>query len=151
MRQGITALIVGVMFGLGLAVSGMTQPQKVVGFLDFMGSWDPSLAFVMVGAILIHSVAYRFVLRRSSPFLAPHFLIPDGSMIDRRLIVGSVLFGMGWGLAGYCPGPALASIVALKTEIFVFLLAMTSGMYLHVLFERVQSAKALPVKPETSF
>ena len=135
MRQGIVALIVGLLFGLGLALSGMTQPQKVIGFLDFFGEWDPTLLFVMVGAILVHAVAYRFIKRRSSPILAEVFHLPPTKKVDWKLIAGSVLFGIGWGLAGYCPGPALTSLTTLRFDAIVFVAAMAIGMLSHGILE----------------
>lgn len=131
MKQEVTAFLVGVLFAFGLLVSGMTQPDKVVGFLDFFGAWDPSLAFVMLGAIGVHFVTYRIVMKRPSPLLAGKFLVPTKRSIDKRLIVGSILFGVGWGLAGYCPGPALVSFVSMQWDVVVFVCSMTIGMLLY--------------------
>lgn len=118
----------GVLFALGLGLSGMTQPGKVTGFLDFTGVWDPSLAFVMAGAILIYSIGYRVALKRGKPVLAECYQIPSPAKCDRRLLLGAALFGVGWGLAGFCPGPALVSLVTLRWDVFVFVLAMIGGM-----------------------
>ena len=131
MKQGITALTAGVLFGLGLGVSGMTQPQKVIGFLDVFGSWDPSLAFVMVGAIGVHMIGFKLVTKRPSPLFAEKFQIPTRRDLDKRLIMGSAIFGIGWGLAGYCPGPAITSLVTLSPAVFLFVATMGAGMYLH--------------------
>lgn len=106
----------------------MTQPGKVVGFLDVFGNWDPSLLFVMVGAIGVHAVAYRLILRRASPLLSTEFHIPVKRKLSFRLALGSALFGIGWGLVGYCPGPALTSLASLQTAPWVFVAAMIGGM-----------------------
>lgn len=128
MKQGLVALWVGVLFGLGLVISGMTQPLKVIAFLDIFGDWDPSLAFVMIGAIAVHFLAYRIKKHRTSPFLSTQFLVPENKSIDKSLLVGSAIFGIGWGLGGYCPGPAITSLASLKTEALYFVLAMAFGM-----------------------
>lgn len=123
------ALFAGLLFGFGLSLSGMTNPQKVRSFLDIGGTWDPSLAFVMVGAIGVHALAYHLWLKKKSrPWLAPAFALPALRTIDGRLLAGSALFGIGWGLAGFCPGPALLSIVSGAPSVFVFVLAMLGGM-----------------------
>jgi uncharacterized membrane protein YedE/YeeE len=116
------------MFGLGLGISGMTDADKVVGFLDVFGDWDPSLAFVMVGAIAVHLVLYRVILKRASPLYSGKFRIPTSKDIDARLVFGAALFGVGWGLGGVCPGPGLVSGAALTTEALVFIAAMIGGM-----------------------
>lgn len=104
------AFLAGALFALGLALSGMTQPIKVLGFLDFTGAWDPTLLVVMFGAVLVHLVSFRLITRRRSPLLSPQFDVPTVSAIDRRLIAGCAIFGIGWGLSGYCPGPAIVSL-----------------------------------------
>ena len=108
----------------------MTQPQKVIGFLDVFGSWDPSLAFVMVGAIGVHMIGFKLVTKRPSPLFAEKFQIPTRRDLDKRLIMGSAIFGIGWGLAGYCPGPAITSLVTLSPAVFLFVATMGAGMYL---------------------
>ena len=108
--QVLMALLTGIVFGLGLIVSGMTDPAKVIGFLDLAGKWDPSLAFVMAGAILVGLFAFRLAARREQAILGGAMRLPTARHIDRRLILGGLAFGAGWGLAGYCPGPALASL-----------------------------------------
>lgn len=125
------AFLAGVVFALGLALSGMTVPAKVIGFLDITGAWDPSLAFVMVGAIGVHAVARRFVLRRGTPLGAPAFDEPSARAIDVPLVVGAAIFGVGWGIAGYCPGPAIATLGAGSLASLVFVGAMAAGMELH--------------------
>ena len=110
MIRGAIAFVSGLLFAVGLAVSGMTQPAKVIGFLDIAGAWDASLAFVMIGALAVHLIAYRIAARAKAPLFAKAFELPTATALDRRLILGSAIFGVGWGLAGYCPGPVLASI-----------------------------------------
>jgi uncharacterized protein len=123
----ISAAGAGLLFGLGLWLSGMTDPAKVIGFLDVGGDWDPALAFVMGGAVGVTLLAFPWVLRRSRPVLAASFTLPASSSIDRRLVVGSVLFGIGWGLAGYCPGPAVASLGSGSVVAVAFVGAMLVG------------------------
>lgn len=130
MLKLIVALISGVLFGIGLAISGMTQPHKVVGFLDIFGSWDPSLVFVVVGAICVHSLAYIFIKKETKTLLGEKISLPTSKKIDKKLVVGSALFGIGWGLAGYCPGPALTSLATFSPAILVFLFFMALGMVL---------------------
>ena len=127
----LASFLSGVLFTVGLGISGMTHPSKVIGFLDLLGRWDPSLAFVMGGAVLVGAVTFRFILRRTAPVLAARFHLPIQTTLDRPLIVGSVLFGVGWGLSGYCPGPAIASLVTLSPGVLVFCSAMTAGMVVH--------------------
>jgi uncharacterized membrane protein YedE/YeeE len=129
-NKGFLAFLVGFIFALGLGFSGMTQPEKVVGFLDLFGSWDPSLAFVMIGAIGVHAVFYRLIRRRKSPILSTEWHIPGKRDITPALIVGSLLFGMGWGLAGYCPGPAVVSLASFELKPLVFIIFMILGMLL---------------------
>lgn len=128
MTRMLSAFLCGAMFGAGLVVGGMTQPSKVVGFLDFAGNWDASLAFVMIGAIGVHALAYRFVMTRDKPVLAKEFAIPKRRDIEGRLIAGAVLFGTGWGLAGFCPGPAVTSILSGHIAAPVFVIGMLAGM-----------------------
>ena len=130
MKAFVSALLAGLVFSLGLGISGMTRPSKVVGFLDFTGSWDPSLALVMVGAIAAHAISYRWIVRRASPVLATEFDIPTNRKIDVRLLAGSAVFGIGWGIGGYCPGPALVSIGGATSAALIFVPAMVAGMLL---------------------
>ncbi|MFC4931550.1 YeeE/YedE family protein [Massilia sp. GCM10023247] len=132
----LVAFAVGLVFGLGLILSGMTDPAKVTGFLDLAGNWDPSLAFVMGGAILVGSIAFALARNRERALLGGAMRLPSATAIDRRLVLGSLAFGAGWGLAGYCPGPALASLASGGAKPLVFTLAMLAGMGLFELFER---------------
>lgn len=127
MMQPLVSLVAGVVFGLGLAVAEMTNPLKVLDFLDLAGHWDPSLAFVMGGAVMVTLVAFRFVLRRALPLYGDRFHLPTLTQLDRKLLGGAVLFGIGWGLAGYCPGPALATILSGNAETWLFVPAMLVG------------------------
>lgn len=120
--------LAGLVFGIGLVVSQMVDPAKVLGFLDVAGSWDPSLALVMVGALAVTALGYRLTFRHGRPLAAERFQLPTRTDIDRPLVVGAVLFGLGWGTAGYCPGPAIASLAFGRAEIVVFVLAMLAGM-----------------------
>lgn len=133
--QIFMALVVGLMFGIGLIVSGMTDPSKVIGFLDLAGRWDPSLGFVMGGAILVGLLAFRFAGGRERSLLGAAMRLPTASSIDRRLVLGSLVFGAGWGLAGYCPGPALASLVSGAPKPLIFATAMIVGMVIFELLE----------------
>lgn len=130
MKNSLVALVVGFVFAIGLGVSGMTQPQKVVGFLDLFGNWDPSLMFVMVGAILVHLIAYRFSKKLKSPLLDLKWHVPTKKEITKPLLLGSFLFGVGWGLGGYCPGPAMTSVASFELRPFIFVISMIVGMYL---------------------
>ncbi len=125
--KALIYLLVGCVFSVGLILSGMTQPLKVVGFLDIFGSWDPSLAFVMGVAVLTTLVGYRLVFLDAKPLCEDSFKLPTLQHIDMRLLSGAVLFGMGWGISGLCPGPALASLVAGSVGIYVFVIAMFLG------------------------
>jgi uncharacterized membrane protein YedE/YeeE len=142
----LAALLSGLLFGAGLVVSQMVDPAKVQGFLDFggipAGAWDPSLAFVMAGALAITAPGYWLVLRRTAPVAAPKFLVPTRKDIDARLVSGAALFGIGWGLAGYCPGPAVAALAFGRAETAVFVVAMLLGMGLFSLRERIGSGGA---------
>ena len=111
MTRLITALIIGAVFGIGLAIAGMLNPSKVVGFLDVFGDWDPSLAFVMGGGVLVNAIGHRFVMKRKEPIQRATFSMPTSTNIDKSLVIGSVIFGVGWGLAGLCPGPVVASLL----------------------------------------
>ncbi len=130
-RVGSIALAVGVgaLFAVGLAISGMTDPARVLGFLDITGAWDPSLAFVMIGAIGVHAPLAYLISKRRAPLLAPAFA-PLAKIVDARLIVGAAIFGAGWGIAGYCPGPAIVSLVGGSLAGVAFVAAMVAGMWL---------------------
>jgi uncharacterized membrane protein YedE/YeeE len=129
-------LVSGTLFGAGLAVSGMTDPARVRGFLDVFGDWDPTLAFVMGGAVLVMAIAWRIRYRMLRPVFGEKFSLPDRKDLDARLIGGSVLFGVGWGVAGLCPGPAIASLALSPAAILPFVVAMLAGMLLQkIVFE----------------
>lgn len=131
MKSLALAFAAGLVFGLGLLLSGMTLPSKVIGFLQLTEGWDPSLAFVMVGAIGVHALAYRFVPRLKAPLFAAAFTIPTRAGIDARLVVGGALFGLGWALSGYCPGPAVLAAGSLGRAPLVFVACMMVGMFAH--------------------
>lgn len=128
--KSLSAWVVGFIFALGLGISGMTQPRKVFGFLDLFGKWDPSLAFVMIGAIGVHLISYRLIRKRTMPLLAQTWHVPTKTEITPSLITGSVIFGVGWGLAGYCPGPALTALASFQWRPLLFFVGMIAGMYL---------------------
>ena len=135
MLRMTVALISGALFGLGLAVSGMANPQKVIGFLDVTGDWDPTLIFVMGGALLVAVPAFRVIFRRGGPIPTEDFDLPTNKAVDARLVGGSALFGVGWGLSGFCPGPALVALVPAVTggivSVFAFVAAMVVGMAIY--------------------
>lgn len=128
MPKMLVNLFAGTLFGLGLTISGMVNPQKVIGFLDFAGDWDPTLAFVMGGAVLVAMPAFRLILRRPHPILADDFDLPTRKDVDGRLLGGAALFGVGWGLAGFCPGPAVTALASGLLPVFAFVAAMIAGM-----------------------
>lgn len=129
--RAAVALLSGTIFGLGLAVSGMMNPAKVIGFLDVAGDWDPTLAFVMVGALLVTVPAFRLVRNRPRPVLGESFDLPKKSAPDARLVGGATLFGVGWGLVGFCPGPAVAALATGLTPVLAFVAAMLAGMVVY--------------------
>ena len=132
----LTEFLVGLLFGLGLILSGMTDPGKIIGFLDVFGAWDPSLAFVMMGAIAVGFVAFAIAKKRTTTILGGALRLPTASHIDKRLIVGSTVFGIGWGLAGFCPGPALVSMASGQIQALWFVSAMVVGMLAFEALER---------------
>jgi uncharacterized membrane protein YedE/YeeE len=134
--NALSAFAVGLVFGLGLILSGMTDPSKILGFLDLAGAWDPSLAFVMGGAVLVGFVAFRFACKRAVSFLGSAMHLPIARHIDRELILGSLVFGVGWGVAGYCPGPAVVALGAGQDKAVVFVIAMLAGMALYEAVDR---------------
>jgi uncharacterized membrane protein YedE/YeeE len=129
-RVLIAAVVSGALFGAGLAVSSMTDRAVVLGFLDVFGAWNPTLAFVMGGAVAVTATAFRLVLKRKSPALGGEFRVPKNDAIDRRLLSGAAIFGIGWGLAGFCPGPALVGAAAGLVDAWIFVPAMFAGSYL---------------------
>lgn len=149
-RHHAAAFGIGALFAVGLAVSGMTKPSKVSGFLDLAGAWDASLAFVMAGAIGVHLVAYRFAMRRTTPLFDEKFHVPTRKDIDLRLVAGAALFGIGWALAGFCPGPALVSLGSGSVGAFVFVAGMTLGMFVEQLVSRAAAGPGvheIPLEP----
>ncbi|MCY7338474.1 MAG: YeeE/YedE family protein [Sphingomonas bacterium] len=130
-RQLLPPLISGTLFGAGLTVSGMTDPARVRGFLDVFGRWDPTLVFVIGGAVIVMAIAWRIQARMRRPLFGEKFSLPDRSDLDRGLLIGSALFGVGWGIAGLCPGPAVASLALSPVAVLPFIAAMLAGMALH--------------------
>jgi uncharacterized protein len=128
MARILTGLVAGLLFGVGLAVSQMINPAKVLNFLDIFGRWDASLAFVMLGAVVTSAIGYRLAFRRERPLFEPEFMLPTRQDIDPRLLAGSAIFGIGWGLGGYCPGPAISGLGFGALETIVFVTAMAAGM-----------------------
>jgi uncharacterized membrane protein YedE/YeeE len=139
--------LTGVLFALGLGIAGMTQPTKIIAFLDIFGDWDPSLILVMAGAVGVNLAVYRLTLRRAKPLLEDTFTVPSNRPINARLVAGSALFGVGWGLSGYCPGPALVSSVTGWGSVLTFVAAMLFGM---LLFQWLQTEEPRPLDPGTS-
>jgi len=124
----LSALVIGLIFGLGISISGMANPAKVLNFFDIFGTWDPSLAFVMAGALAVNIPGYRLAFRRPAPVIEPRFQLPDKRVVDRRLVLGSATFGIGWGIAGFCPGGALPVISTLEPGVLLFIAALIVGM-----------------------
>ena len=158
MGRNLTSLSAGLLFGFGLALSGMTHPQKVLGFLDVAGPWDASLLFVLGGAVGVTLISFRFILRLGKPILAERFIITRETHIDRPMILGAILFGIGWGISGYCPGPAIALIASPNWELLAFLPAAILGAVAEKYFElrsqkqavQVQVAQQQEAAPQTS-
>jgi len=139
----ITEFFVGLLFGLGLMLSGMTDPSKVLGFLDLFGTWDPSLAFVMGGAIAVGFFAFALARQRTVSLLGGAMHLPKATQIDRRLVLGGLTFGAGWGLAGFCPGPGIVSMAAGEAKAAVFVAAMVAGMVIYEAVERLRARQRL--------
>jgi len=151
MKALLASFVSGIVFALGLGISGMTRPVKVIGFLDFFGKWDASLALVMLGAIAVYFLAYRLSKTMPSPLLAPDFSLPKRGDLDAKLILGAAIFGAGWGLCGFCPGPALASLASGAPPVFIFVVAMGIGMYLHIwVAESVATKTRMAIPTATS-
>lgn len=129
MKNNLVALLSGIIFGLGLALSQMVDPNKVINFLDVTGNWDPSLAFVMMGALAVSMLSFRFILKRSAPLLESGFHVSRQALISRPLLIGAGLFGMGWGMTGYCPGPAVASLGLFSVEGIIMVAAIYAGFF----------------------
>jgi uncharacterized membrane protein YedE/YeeE len=135
--EGAASALAGAIFGLGLAVSGMTQPGKVLGFLDVAGgAWDPSLLFVMAAAIAVGALGHHLAVRRARPLLSSAFVLPTKRHVDARLVAGAAVFGVGWGLGGYCPGPAITSLVTGAVPVIVFVACMLAGLWIGARIEK---------------
>lgn len=146
MRHLLPGLIVGVLFGAGLALSRMTDPARVLGFLDVTGHWDPTLAFVLAAALVPSGLAYLAVRRMQRPLMAQEFCIPQNRTVEARLIAGATLFGIGWGLVGLCPGPAIAGLAFGKWQTWAFVLAMVAGMALQRLYADLRDRRPIHIK-----
>ena len=144
MRETLTGLLTGFIFGLGLCLSRMTDPAVVQAFLDVAGAWDPTLMFVMGGGVAVAFIGYRFVLQRKQPLWAPKFPSPPTGTIDTPLLSGAAIFGVGWGLAGYCPGPAVVSLASGRSGIFLFVAAMAIGM---ILVRWMRTSRSASMRP----
>lgn len=139
--HALSAFAVGLIFGIGLLISGMTDPSKIIGFLNLAGPWDPSLAFVMDGAVAVGFIAFRFARGRTAAFLSGEMRLPTARRVDRRLVLGGLVFGIGWGLAGYCPGPVVVSVGMGQDKAIVFGVAMLAGMGIYELVERFRQRR----------
>lgn len=142
MKTGLVSFVAGIVFALGLGISGMTQPSKVIGFLDFAGAWDASLAFVMIGGIGVYFVAFQMTRRMRTPILAGQFAIPQRTDLDAPLILGAAIFGAGWGLGGFCPGPAITALASGALPVVAFVTSMAAGIYLHARWQSFSPARA---------
>lgn len=142
--KALAGLFAGLLFGAGLAASGMTDTGKVLGFLDVLGRWQPDLAFVMGGAVFVTLTGFRLVLRRRTPFFSDRFVLPAKRSMDLRLLGGAAIFGVGWGAYGFCPGPALASLTYLRGDSVVFVVAMAAGMALASRFDTGAARSTAP-------
>ncbi len=140
-KHYVVYFVAGVLFAVGLGISGMTQPGKIVAFLDIFGKWDPSLIFVMGGAILSYSILLRLIVKREAPLFGGTFAWPTRQDLDFKLIGGAALFGLGWGAAGFCPGPALVSLASLKIPVFVFVVSMLVGMFFYNRINQLMEAR----------
>jgi uncharacterized protein len=149
MRVPVPALVVGLMFGAGLALSDMINPARVLAFLDLAGRWDPTLAFVMGSALIPSALGYLIVRRMKKPVLADSFCIPENRVIERKLVLGAALFGAGWGLVGLCPGPAIAGLVFGMWQLWLFVGAMLAGMLLHRIASSAAPAGGIPLQADS--
>lgn len=143
MLRNFVALVCGIVFGVGLGVSQMTNPEKVLDFFDVLGGWDPSLAFVMGGAVAVTLVAFRFVLRQPHPLLAESFSLPTKTEIDARLLIGSAVYGVGWGMVGFCAGPSIAALAYGDVRVAIFVAALVIGAWLANLATRIRPTPRL--------
>lgn len=145
--SNVAAFLVGVAFALGLGIGGMTSPERVLGFLDVAGAWDPSLAFVMLGAVVTYGTAFRLIIRHDRPLFAPAFVLPERRDVDGRLLAGALAFGSGWGIAGLCPGPALTALASGEPRLWAFVAAMIAGIAAHKAAERAVARRSTPRAP----
>lgn len=146
----VSTYLIGLIFGVGISISGMANPAKVLNFFDIAGTWDPSLAFVMGGAVVVAFLGYKIVLRRPAPIMDAKFHLPDNPRIDARLLGGSALFGIGWGIAGFCPGGALPALGTGQIDVFVFVAALIAGIFAAKGLMALTHARAARVlRPET--
>lgn len=150
MMRNLASLLAGLTFGFGLALSGMTHPEKVLNFLDVTGTRDASLLFVLGGAVGVTLITFRFILRQKKPLLAERFFLSEETKIDRPLLLGATLFGIGWGISGYCPGPVIALIAAPNWELWAFLPAALAGALVEKLLERRSQANRPEAAPADS-
>jgi uncharacterized membrane protein YedE/YeeE len=148
MKRNAVAFGTGALFAVGLAISGMTKPSKIAGFLDLAGAWDASLVLVMAGAVAVHFVAFRLITKRPYPLFDAKFHIPTRKDIDARLVLGAAIFGIGWALAGFCPGPGLVSAGSGSLGGLVFVVGMTAGILIEQAIERVAPVSPSPVPPQ---
>lgn len=148
MKRNLASWLAGLVFGFGLALSGMTHPEKVLGFLDVAGAWDASLLFVLGGAVGVTIVTFRFILKLEKPLLADRFVITKETHIDRPLVIGAMLFGIGWGITGYCPGPAVALLASPNWELWAFLPAAILGAVAEKYFEFHRTPKEVEPAPQ---
>ena len=142
----IVIYLIGLVFGIGISISGMANPAKVINFFDVAGTWDPSLIFVMGGALVVAFLGYRVVLKRPAPMMDPQFHLPSSSAIDARLVGGSALFGVGWGIAGFCPGGALPAIGTGRIEVIAFVAAMLAGVFAARWLSNLQNRPGAPAR-----
>ncbi len=143
MKNNLAALTVGFLFALGLGISGMSRPDKVFGFLDLFGKWDASLIFVMIGAISVHFIAQKLILTRKAPLFSKQFFIPTSTEITKPLLAGAFIFGIGWGLSGYCPGPALTSVMSFQLRPIIFVFSLLAGMIFFRFYQKQINRKRL--------
>jgi uncharacterized membrane protein YedE/YeeE len=136
MKQNLIALLCGIIFGIGLSLAQMINPNKVINFLDITGNWDPSLIFVMVGALAVAFISFRWILKRSTPLLAKSFHLSKKLSVDKSLVLGAAIFGIGWGMSGYCPGPAVTGLGLLSLEPVILVVTIYLGFFVYNLFER---------------
>lgn len=144
MRHILPGLFIGLLFGAGLALSGMIDPARILGFLDVAGAWDPTLAFILLGALLPSALSYSVVRGMKRPVMAAQFCIPKNRAVESRLLAGAAIFGIGWGLVGLCPGPAIAGLVLGKWQTWLFVAAMVAGMWLQRIYADIRDRRSPP-------